>query len=152
MSFKEVTAVTERRVSDIEYEQMLLSRYTIARYPDADRLDRSVYLLLGRIAGQGPMSIGELSAAFRLDVSTLQRQTTVAIRDGLLERILDPSGGVARKLALTELGRDALERTRSHSVEALERIMGDWSTADVNMLAELLHRFNASIEDYSETP
>lgn len=142
--------MTERRISDIEYEQMMLSRYTIAQYPLVEKLDRSVYLLLSRIDSQGPMSISELSAAFQLDASTLQRQTTVAIREGLLERILDPAGSVARKLELTQMGSESLRRTRNQSVDALERIMADWPTADVNTFADLLHRFNASIEDYRE--
>ncbi|MBL3701051.1 MarR family transcriptional regulator [Leucobacter luti] len=130
---------------------MLLSRYTIAQHPHAQGLDRSTYLLMSRLDGQGPMSIGELSAAFRLDASTLQRQTTVAIKAGLLERILDPAGGVARKLTLTAQGRTRLRDARDDSVRSLERIMADWPASDVNTFAELLHRFNASIEEYRET-
>lgn len=142
--------MTERNVAGIEYEQMLLSRYTIAQHPSRARLDRSVYLLLSRIDGEGPMSIGELSAAFQLDASTLQRQTTGAVQAGLLERVLDPAGGLARKLALTPLGRERLAESKDQSVDALTRILADWSTTDVNTLAELLRRFNVSIEEYRD--
>jgi DNA-binding MarR family transcriptional regulator len=139
----------ERRIDDIEYEQMLLSRYTVAQHRGADGLERSVYLLLGRIRAQGPMSISQLSTLFRLDVSTLQRQTTAALKAGLLTRIADPDGGVARKFALTEAGARRLEDVRTRSVRALDRILEDWPTEDVNRFAELLHRFNTSIEEYS---
>ncbi|POH59758.1 MarR family winged helix-turn-helix transcriptional regulator [Arthrobacter glacialis] len=141
----------ERRIADIEYEQMLLSRFTVAQHRDGDGLDRSVYLLMSRIASQGPMSIGELSTAFRLDASTLQRQTTVAVREGFLERILDPAGSAARKFSLTTSGQTRLREVSEHSVSALKRILADWPDADVNMFADLMHRFNVSIEDYRET-
>lgn len=141
----------KRRIEDIEYEQMLLSRYTIAQYRHGEGIDRSVYLLMSRIDGQGPMSIGELSTVFRLDASTLQRQTTVAVREGFLERILDPAGNVARKFSLTELGKTRLRQVREHSVSSLDRILADWPDAEVNKFAELMHRFNLSIEDYRET-
>lgn len=141
----------ERRIGDIEYEQMLLSRYTIAQHRHAQGLDRSVYLLMSRIAEQGPMSIGELSTAFRLDVSTLQRQTTGALREGLLERTLDPAGSVARKFMLTDLGKVRLGEVREHSVRAIDRILSGWPAEDVNAFADLLHRFNVAIEEYRAT-
>lgn len=140
----------KRRTADIEYEQTLLSRYTIAQQRNGDGLDRSVYLLMSRIEVQGPMSIGEMSTVFLLDASTLQRQTTTAVRDGFLERILDPAGSVARKFALTDLGEVRLKEVREHSVSAIDRITSDWSAEDVNKFAELLHKFNESIEDYRE--
>lgn len=141
----------ERRIADIEYEQMLLSRYTTAQHRPYDGLDRSVYLLMSRIEGQGPMSIAELSTAFLLDASTVQRQTTVAVREGLLERILDPAGSVARKFTLSDLGRARLNETRERTVHALDRILADWPTDAVNTFADLMHKFNASIEEYRET-
>ena len=68
------------RIAEIEYEQIMLSRYTIAHRRHSGGLDRSVYLLMSRIDGQGPMTITELSQALRLDNSTLQRQVTAAIK------------------------------------------------------------------------
>ncbi len=141
----------QRRIVDIEYEQMLLSRFTVAQHRNGDGIDRSIYLLMSRIDGQGPMSIGELSTVFRLDPSTLQRQTTVAVREGFLERVLDPTGSVARKFALTALGKTRFDDVREHSVSSLESILADWPDEDVNTFGELMHRFNASIEEYRES-
>lgn len=146
--------MTKRRIAkieEIEHQQMLLGRYTVAQFKNGDKLDRSVYLLLSRIHAQGPMSIAELSQAFHRDVSTLQRQTTVAIHDGLLERTIDPTGSIARKFILTPLGEARLKDVRDHAVKSLENVMAAWSDEDVTTFAELLHRFNASIEDYRET-
>ncbi|MBA8817154.1 DNA-binding MarR family transcriptional regulator [Microbacterium halimionae] len=140
----------ERRIADIEYEQMLLSRYAIAQHRADDGLDRSAYLLLSRIHTQGPMSISELSEAFRLDISTVQRQTTAATRESLLERIPDPDGGIARKFTVTTHGVARLRAVRERSTRALDQILGDWSSEEIALFADMLHRFNLDIEGYRE--
>src|SRR6188472_1211030 len=66
-----------RPTHEVEYEQMLLSRHEVMRHRTG-QLERSAYVLLSRIRLQGPMSIGELSEAFGLDASTLNRQTAAA--------------------------------------------------------------------------
>ncbi|WP_394554766.1 MarR family winged helix-turn-helix transcriptional regulator [Agromyces sp. MMS24-JH15] len=140
----------ERRVADIEYEQMLQIRYTIAQHRPENGLERSAYLLLSRLHADGPRSIGELSEFFRLDASTVQRQTGAVMRAGFIERIPDPDGGIARKFALTEAGLTRLTEVRERSVRALDRILENWSDDDVATFADLLHRFNLDIEQYSE--
>lgn len=141
-----------RRIDDIEYEQMLLSRYTIAQHrADRGDLDRSAYLLLSRLHAQGPMTIAELVDAFRLDTSTLQRQTSAAVRAGLLERIRDAGGGTARRLAVTAEGTRRLTAVRERSVQALTDILAEWSPEDLDRFADLLHRFNLAIEEFSGT-
>lgn len=139
----------DRRIGDIEYEQMLLSRHTIARQQRGRVIERSSYLLLSRIQSDGPRSIGELSETLRLDASTLQRQTAVAVRDGLLKRVDDPAGGIARKFALTEFGLESLIQSRDRSIAALGRILADWTDDEVADFADALHRFNVDIEEYS---
>jgi DNA-binding MarR family transcriptional regulator len=138
-----------RRIADIEYAQMLLSRYTIAQLRHDGGLDRSAYVVLARLASDGPLSIGELSELLRLDASTLQRQTGAAMRAGLVDRIPDPDGGPARKFTLTAEGRTRLDATRDRSIHALGQILADWTDDDVDRFADLLHRFNAAIEAYN---
>ncbi|MDR2320057.1 MAG: MarR family transcriptional regulator [Microbacterium sp.] len=137
-----------RRIADIEYAQMLLSRYTIAQLRQDGGLDRSAYVVLARLASDGPLSIAELSDLLRLDTSTLQRQTTAALRVGLVDRIPDPDGGAARKLTLTDEGRARLDATRERSLHALEKILDEWTDDDIDRFADLLHRFNDAIESY----
>ncbi|MCP9948511.1 MarR family winged helix-turn-helix transcriptional regulator [Actinomadura madurae] len=67
-------------------------------------LERSAYILLSRVRIEGPMSIRQLSEAFDLDPSTLNRQTSAMLRAGLVERIPDPEGGIARKFRITSEG------------------------------------------------
>ncbi|MHC9043295.1 MarR family winged helix-turn-helix transcriptional regulator [Microbacterium saperdae] len=141
----------KRRIADIEYEQMVQSRYAIAQHQrrSDDEIERSAYLLLSRIDAEGPKSIGELSEIFRLDVSTVQRQTGSAMRAGLLERIPDPNGGIARKFRITPEGRERLTAVRDRSVNALGHILAEWTDAEVSLFADMLHRFNGDIEKYT---
>ncbi|GAA1786908.1 MarR family winged helix-turn-helix transcriptional regulator [Actinomadura chokoriensis] len=137
-----------RPTHDIEYEQMLLSRHEVMRHR-AGRLERSAYVLLSRIRLQGPMSIGELSEAFGLDASTLNRQTAAAMRAGLLERIPDPEGGIARKFRITGRGAALLDEERAIIIDGLDRVMADWSDEDIATFAAYLRRFNTDIERLS---
>ena len=134
-----------RPTYEVEYEQMLLSRHEFM--PRRTKLmERSAYVLLSRIRLQGPMSIGELSDAFGLDASTLNRQTAAAMRAGLLERIPDPEGGIARKFRITAEGAALLDEERAIITDGLDRVMADWPDEDIAAFAAYLRRFNTGIE------
>lgn len=141
---------------EVEYEQMLLSRHSFLTRRGGRRrdglLDRSAYILLSRIRVQGPMSIGELSEAFGLDASTLNRQTAATVRAGLLERIPDPEGGMARKFRITDEGQHVLDKEREGIVTSLERVMTDWPEEDIAAFASYLRRFNVDIERLGGRP
>jgi DNA-binding MarR family transcriptional regulator len=128
----------------IEYETMLLSRYSLLVSSGA--LDRSAYILLSRVRAEGPMSIRQFSDAFGLDPSTLNRQTSAMTRAGLLERIPDPEGGIARKFRITETGERRLDEHRDAIIASLDAILADWTPDEVADFAAHLKRFNASIE------
>ncbi|MFE3519229.1 MarR family winged helix-turn-helix transcriptional regulator [Streptomyces sp. NPDC059166] len=145
-----------RATHEVEYEQMLLSRHGLLTHRKGRRqdgvLERSAYILLSRIRIQGPMSVGELSEAFDLDASTLNRQTAAVMRAGLVERIPDPDGGMARKFRITDAGAEALDAEREGMVTSLERVMTDWSDEDISAFAGYLRRFNMDIERLGGRP
>ncbi|MEV8332343.1 MarR family transcriptional regulator [Streptomyces niveus] len=141
---------------EVEYEQMLLSRHTYLNQKGGRRkdgvLERSAYILLSRIRLQGPMSIGELSDAFGLDTSTLNRQTAAVMRAGFVERIADPDGGMARKFRITETGARVLDEEREGIVRSLDRVMAEWPEEDIAAFAAYLKRFNTDIERLAGRP
>ncbi|MGC0327437.1 DNA-binding MarR family transcriptional regulator [Streptomyces sp. SAI-170] len=143
-------STAERATEEVEFEQMLLSRYMHLHKNKGRRtdsvLERSAYILLSRIRTQGPMSIGQLCEAFGLDASTLNRQTAAAMRAGLVERIPDPEGGMARKFRITEEGERRLDEERTGLVASLDLIMADWPEEDIAAFAGYLRRFNSDIE------
>lgn len=141
----------------LEFETMLLGRHMHMLNPRArgageERLDRSAYVLLSRIQAQGPMSIGEFSEAFGLDASTLNRQTAAMVRAGVVERMPDPEGGMARKFSITAEGERRLDIHRTENLEGLEKVMTDWTAEDVAEFAAYLSRFNRDIERLDGRP
>ena len=142
-------------LSDFEYESMLLGRHvhmTARAKHTTGNLERSAYILLSRLTVQGPMSIGELSDAFDLDHSTLNRQTAALLREGLVDRIPDPAGGMARMFQVTREGRRRLELARGEMIASLQKLLDDWPAEDVAAFAGYMRRFNADIERISGKP
>jgi DNA-binding MarR family transcriptional regulator len=133
---------------DIERELTLIGRHQamVAGHPANARLDRSAYVLLTRLEIEGPMSVGQLATALGLDTSTVTRQTAAILRAGLVERIPDPDGGIARKLRVTGTGAQRLAADRAWIHEGLARVVGDWPHEDVRRLADALAQFNHSVE------
>ncbi|WP_420037912.1 MarR family winged helix-turn-helix transcriptional regulator [Streptomyces sp. cg28] len=135
---------------------MLLGRHGYLFGPRARgadwHLDRSAYILLTRIQMVGPMSIGQLSEATGLDASTLNRQTAAMMRAGLVERIPDPDGGIARKFRITGEGGRFLDDDRARYLGVLEGLMEDWSEDEVADFAASLQRLNRAIERLDGRP
>lgn len=143
----------DKPISAIEFETMLLGRHSLFASlgrGDGGQLDRSAYIVLSRIRMEGPMSIRQLSEAFGLDQSTLNRQTSAMLRAGLVERIPDPEGGIARKFRISGEGKRRLDNERRRRIGGLERILADWTPDDVATFAAYLNRFNTDTERRSE--
>ncbi|WP_235948905.1 MarR family winged helix-turn-helix transcriptional regulator [Nocardia terrae] len=136
----------------LEFEAMLFGRYSLISRKGDHRLDRSAYTILSLLRTNGPLSIGQLSEALALDVSTLNRQTAAMMKSGLLERIPDPDGGIARKFRVTPEGDATLEDERAQSIRHLDAILADWPEEEVANLASYLERFNTAIERYHGRP
>lgn len=109
----------------IERELLILTRNRETSTPrgvrDGGALDRSAYVLLSRLEAQGPMSIPDFVEAFGFNASTFTRQTSALLRDGLVERTLDPDGGVARKFRVTDKGSTRLAEQREEFVSRPHR-------------------------------
>ncbi|GAB2864889.1 MarR family winged helix-turn-helix transcriptional regulator [Actinocorallia aurea] len=139
----------------IEYEMMLLGRHSQVLGPHGrhgDRMDRSAYVLLSRILLDGPMTIRQLSEAFGLDQSTLNRQTSALLRAGLVERIADPDAGIARQFKITDEGARRLEEERLLTIGGVEKIVVDWTAEDADAFAAFLRRFNTDVEKLTGRP
>ncbi|MGN2639795.1 MarR family winged helix-turn-helix transcriptional regulator [Nocardia takedensis] len=140
-------------VDSIEFETMLFGRYSLASRKRAGRtLDRSVYTLLSLLHAAGPMTIGQLGEGLGLDDSTVNRQTAAMVKSGLLKRIPDPHGGMARKFRVTAEGERQWETQRAHNIGHIDAILADWSGADLAAFAAYLARFNTDIERYHGKP
>lgn len=133
-----------------QFEMLLLMRHLnhLQRHAAWEQapLDRSAYVLLSRLDCDGALSIRELRERLGLDDSTLNRQTAAVVRAGLIERVPDPEGGVARKFQLTEVGSQRLADERSDYATELSRALDGWNRDDMADLAAGLRRFNEGFE------
>ncbi|WP_040782338.1 MarR family winged helix-turn-helix transcriptional regulator [Nocardia pneumoniae] len=138
----------------LAFELSLLSRHfpaALARRPGF-RLDRSAYLILTRLELDSPLSLRELSEAFRLDVSTINRQVAAMLKQGLVDRVPDPEGGIARKIRASAKGLELLAADRKQSRQGIETVVADWPESDVDQLSKLISRFNRSVEEKEHNP
>lgn len=144
----------QRVLNDLERELSLFARHylSVQQSRPGQRLERSAYLLLTRLELAESMSLRELSEAFGLDISTVNRQVARLLKDGLIERFADPRGGMARRLRPTEEGLRQLAADRERSRDGVARVVAEWSGEGLATFAELLTSFNASIEEIEGTP
>ncbi|WP_040695166.1 MarR family winged helix-turn-helix transcriptional regulator [Nocardia vinacea] len=136
------------------FELTLLSRHfpaSLLRRPGF-QLDRSAYLILTRLEMDFPLSLRELSEAFQLDISTINRQVAAMLKQGLVERVPDPDGGIARKIRASAKGLELVAADREQSQEGIGAVVADWTATDIAQLSGLISRFNMSIEHLEENP
>ncbi|GAA4881668.1 MarR family winged helix-turn-helix transcriptional regulator [Saccharopolyspora cebuensis] len=144
----------DRYIDDLERELLLFSRHhlSLKQSRPGQHLERSAYLLLTRLETDGSMSLRELAEAFRLDISTINRQVATLLKNGLVERFADPQGGMARRLRPTGAGLDLLAADRERSREGVAMVVTDWPQERIAAFAELLTRFNIDIEALEGNP
>jgi DNA-binding MarR family transcriptional regulator len=145
--------LTDPRIAAVEVELSLLARHHLhtSQHGVERLLDRSGYHLLGRLE-LGPMNLKQLADAFRLDPSTVNRQVNALLRAGLVEKVPDPDGAVARVLRPTATGLDLLHRDRALLQEQVGRVLEHWDDGEVEELHRLLEKLNTSIEALEGRP
>src|SRR3954454_22402426 len=93
---------------------------------------------LGRLsapAPPGPPRLSTLASVMCLDLSTVSRQVPALEKHGWVARTRDPEDHRAQLLELTPAGQDMLQAVRRSRAEVLERLLPDWSTADIRQFA-----------------
>ncbi|XKK60635.1 MarR family transcriptional regulator [Streptomyces sp. ARC32] len=139
----------ERRLGELEKELTLLSRhfFTSRGSRIGQTLERSAYVLLTRLESGDPLSLKELAHTFQVDVSTINRQVSAMLKHGLVERIPDPDGGIARKFRPTELGLERLRADRAVGIEGTGRLIDatGWTPETTQTFLTLLVQLNGGI-------
>ncbi|WP_168118875.1 MarR family transcriptional regulator [Paenibacillus sp. HB172176] len=105
-------------------------------------LDRASYLLLHQISSHGSAGVKALAEEFRLDISTVSRQTAVLEQKKYVYRIPDPMDGRAYSLHITELGAELLAETRLARSRRIAELTQTWPSEEQQLFGELLEKFN----------
>lgn len=137
-----VAASVERELALMFRRARSMSVTAAARvHPD---LDSASYGLLLRICDAGWLRASEVAERTGLDKSTVSRQIAALVDLGLLERVPDPEDGRARRIRLSEFGKERMEQARLERRRHMEDEFESWSTQDLVDLARLLGKFNES--------
>ncbi|MDN4527147.1 MarR family winged helix-turn-helix transcriptional regulator [Fictibacillus fluitans] len=137
-------------VERIEYELTTFIRRAV--YIDNSEnkignLERASYLILRQLEEFGPARVKELAASFKLDISTLSRQTGTLEGKGLIERSSDPSDGRVSLFTITELGREKLKADKKMRLARYQNMLETWSSKEKELFGELLERMNEAFFD-----
>ena len=114
-------------------------------------LDPPAYILLFRIAEQGPLRLSTLAGSVLLDVSTVSRQVQELEHSGWVVRERDPQDGRASLFRLTAQGQSVLDAGHEARSRALRQMLADWTDDQRHTLAEQLGRFNDAIAAFRRT-
>jgi DNA-binding MarR family transcriptional regulator len=108
-------------------------------------IERSGYIVLRAVDESGPLPVTTLARSLGLDASTVSRQVATLVRIGLLDRSHDADDKRITLVALTETGRESLDRIRSARHDVFAKVLEGWSKEDQAALAPLLERFAADL-------
>lgn len=140
-------------LQEMQYELMLFFRYhLLPHYKSSLALERSAYILLNRLEHAEPMTLKELSQALRLDTSTIHRQVGALIRHEHVAYMPGAAGEVARRIAPTQAGIEALLEARASYEQGLREVVGDWPQEKVLAFKGMLQDFNETVERIEGAP
>ncbi|WP_432834470.1 MarR family winged helix-turn-helix transcriptional regulator [Dactylosporangium sp. CA-092794] len=122
--------------------------FATLKWNEAGRgLERPAYVLLSRVAVEGPIRLSALAAEVSLDLSTVSRQVAALESAGLMHRYPDPSDKRASLVEVTDLGNEVYAENRDRWLSIWEELLADWTPQQRRLFAELFTRLNESIAD-----
>ncbi|MEZ0076437.1 MarR family winged helix-turn-helix transcriptional regulator [Planotetraspora sp. GP83] len=113
-------------------------------HPD---LEPGAYGLLIRLDEVSPARPSDLATYFGVGKATISRQLKALEELGLIRREPDSLDGRAHLLALTEEGKQRLDRARDARQKALRERLDTWPEDEVWLLARMLARLNSLTAD-----
>lgn len=103
-------------------------------------LDRALFPLLVRIGASNSLNVAALAEQVGRDQSTVSRQTAKLERLGLIKRRAGKADQRAREAVITVEGRRLVQAITKARRRLFDKLLGEWSVADVQALARLNRR------------
>ncbi len=103
-------------------------------------LDRALFPLLVRIGTSRSINVGALAEQVGRDQSTVSRQTAKLEDLGLVRRRAGKLDQRAREAVITGEGRRLVQELSQARRRLFDRLLADWSAADIQALARLNRR------------
>ncbi|MNI16880.1 MarR family protein [compost metagenome] len=136
--------MNENPLETIELELAILTRRITSLTHDKKigSLDRSAYLLLHQISAHGSAGVKALADEFRLDISTVSRQTAALEQKGYVSRVPDPLDGRAYFLQITDAGLSELNENKKARLDRISNLLKSWPEEEQQQFGQLLLKFN----------
>jgi DNA-binding MarR family transcriptional regulator len=93
-----------------------------------------------------PRTMKQFAERLRIEASTATRAVQRLVDDGLAERSASPEDGRVVMVRMTPIGRARHARVDARRARAMSLILGEFTTAEREQLADLLHRFVTSLD------
>ncbi|WP_069206318.1 MarR family winged helix-turn-helix transcriptional regulator [Sphingomonas panacis] len=104
-------------------------------------LDRALFPLLARVSRYGPIGVVELADRTGRDHTTISRQMTKLEELGLIKRQASVRDKRVREATVSAKGREMVAALNAARERLANRILVDWTDADLDQLRQLLRRF-----------
>ncbi|MET7395654.1 MarR family transcriptional regulator [Dactylosporangium sp. NPDC005572] len=122
--------------------------FATLKWNEAGRgLERPAYVLLSRIAVDGPFRLSALAADVSLDLSTVSRQVAALEQAGLVRRAQDPSDRRASLVEITELGTEVFTENRDRWIATWQELLAGWTPEERQIFAALFTQLNQSLAE-----
>ncbi|RAK26458.1 DNA-binding MarR family transcriptional regulator [Actinoplanes lutulentus] len=108
-------------------------------------LDRTAFLLLSRLAGGTPLTMGEIAEQLDITPSTATRRVAPLADAGLVRRDRHPDEHRTVHITITDAGRTRVEAVRQARVETLRQTFRDWSPQELSTLAATIDRLTQTL-------
>lgn len=102
--------------------------------------------ILHKLAHADAVRVSDLASELHADISTVSRSAASLVTAGLAEKTTDPADRRAQLLAITDAGRAAVASLNAQRAATFERILTDWTPADVRAFHAYLDRFAGDLE------
>jgi DNA-binding MarR family transcriptional regulator len=103
-------------------------------------LDRALFPLLVRIGASNSLNVADLAEQVGRDQSTVSRQTAKLEGLGLIKRRAGKADQRAREAVITTDGRRLVQAITKARRRLFDKLLANWSVADVQALARLNRR------------
>jgi DNA-binding MarR family transcriptional regulator len=110
-----------------------------------EELQPASYLMLSWLADEGPVRASLMVETFAIDKGAISRQLQHLVDLGLVVRTPDPDDGRATLVAASDEAVRRLADVAEHRRKWLDERLGDWDAKDLATLADLLERYNRSL-------
>ena len=133
---------------------LVASKNTAPRVHDG--VDTTAYPVLFLVGGSGSIRISDLATTLHNDVSTVSRQVSALVANGLLDKSADPNDRRAFVVSLTDSGREALGQIQDSRAGWFQGLLCEWEPVDaahfIARLQSLGDALDANLRARGESP